>query len=161
MDKQREELKDCPWCGRKPLLNLMKKTHCQLHGEPMQDINLKCCNMVNAIFRDKESAIKAWNTRPKPKDKCELCNGEGVYYCNQKTIVCGCSKNKELKDRCPTCGSKVRIEGHTTKYYVPEDKELEERILELLGEAGHKQLTYRQLAQFLVKAGLTFKEVGE
>lgn len=24
------------------------------------------------------------------------------------------------KDTCSTCGAKVRIEGHTTKYYVPE-----------------------------------------
>lgn len=25
--------------------------------------------------------------------------------------------------KCPTCGYKVRIEGETTKYYVPEERD--------------------------------------
>jgi predicted RNA-binding Zn-ribbon protein involved in translation (DUF1610 family) len=37
----------------------------------------------------------------------------------------------ELNQHCPTCGVKVRVEGHTTKHYVPDDGA--DRIRELEG----------------------------
>lgn len=32
------------------------------------------------------------------------------------------------EETCPTCGSKVKIEGHTTKYYVPLNKEEKDNV---------------------------------
>lgn len=79
-----ERLKDCPFCGCTPKINLGKKYHCQLHGEPSQGIVIKCdwkdCpakpsieggNIYNgigdAIYKHEatQEAIKLWNTRKK------------------------------------------------------------------------------------------------
>lgn len=35
-----------------------------------------------------------------------------------------------INHKCPTCGSNVRIEGETTQFYVPIDKEENEKLKE-------------------------------
>lgn len=80
MDKPK--LLPCPWCRCQPKINLGKKHHCQLHGEPSQGIVIKCdwkdCpakpsieagdiynGIGDAIYKDKatQEAISIWNTR--------------------------------------------------------------------------------------------------
>jgi hypothetical protein len=38
------ELKPCPFCGKQPSFGLGKKTGCQLHGDPIQYVDLACRN---------------------------------------------------------------------------------------------------------------------
>lgn len=79
------ELKPCPFCGCLPIIHLGKKTGCQLHGEPMQGIIIRCnfngCfakpsietgNIYNGGHDNaKTEAIKAWNNRSENKDRVE------------------------------------------------------------------------------------------
>lgn len=49
-----------------------------------------------------------------------------------------------MSEHCPTCGCPVRVEGKTTKYYVPEDllSLAEEALEEIAGNTvpgGHDQ----------------------
>lgn len=37
-----EQVKGCPFCGYRPSINLGKLTGCQLHGEPMQSVVIRC-----------------------------------------------------------------------------------------------------------------------
>lgn len=83
------EIKTCPFCGVFPQVNLGAKRGCQLHGEPMQGVFVRCANNkclvrpqtqeFGDVYCDKEQAVKqavdAWNYRP----------------CNEET------KNREFK----------------------------------------------------------------
>lgn len=67
----------CPFCGRKPIFGLTKKQGCQLHGDPMQYVTLRCCGvgcparaglLGGDIYDHGETAARAtaverWNTR--------------------------------------------------------------------------------------------------
>jgi len=71
------ELRTCPWCGRVPRIQLGKKTNCQLHGDPMQPIVIRCAT-ADCMARPhietgdvhnggedqaRAKAIAAWNRR--------------------------------------------------------------------------------------------------
>ena len=75
------ELLPCPFCGGRPRVDLAKKTFCQLHGEPSQQVTVYCYHAdcvskpsVSAgdVFNGgeaqaREKAIAAWNRRaPSP-----------------------------------------------------------------------------------------------
>lgn len=38
------EVKSCPFCGMYPQVTLGAKRGCQLHGEPMQGVFVRCAN---------------------------------------------------------------------------------------------------------------------
>ncbi len=84
-----DELKACPFCGRKPIIGLGKKQGCQLHGEPMQSVTVSCsCEFHPAVhtgdinnggkFKAQQEAIAKWNTRastpPAPQAEGEVAN---------------------------------------------------------------------------------------
>ena len=75
------ELLPCPFCGGRPRVDLAKKTFCQLHGEPSQQVTVYCYHVdcvskpsVSAgdVFNGgeaqaREKVIAAWNRRaPSP-----------------------------------------------------------------------------------------------
>ena len=64
------ELKPCPFCGGEAVIrvNMGNKYICPIHVHKQRHI-VKCtkCN-ASMEYRDKKSAIKAWNTRT-PKER--------------------------------------------------------------------------------------------
>ena len=70
-------LKECPFCGSKPFIELGKRGSCQLHGEPYQAIVIRCkkheCPAKPRIEagdiynggegKAKNEAANIWNTR--------------------------------------------------------------------------------------------------
>jgi hypothetical protein len=73
----RLEPEPCPFCGRKPRVELGKKGHCSLHGEPFQPALIRCTTtdcpakpQVQAgdvfnggLAQATNEAIAKWNTR--------------------------------------------------------------------------------------------------
>lgn len=71
------EVLSCPFCGVYPQVTLGSKRGCQLHGEPMQGVYVRCsnnkCKVIpqtpefGDIFHDKLAAINLavdnWNIR--------------------------------------------------------------------------------------------------
>lgn len=69
--------RDCPFCGSIPEIGLSKKTYCSLHGDPSQEVFVRCkkhdCparpkvshgDVFNGGFdKAKQEAIEKWNTR--------------------------------------------------------------------------------------------------
>ena len=43
-NENKDALKPCPFCGKQPQFGLQKKTGCQLHGDPIQNVTLSCKN---------------------------------------------------------------------------------------------------------------------
>ncbi len=75
MKLSEEEAKPCPFCGKQPVLRKTKVRHCQLHGEPYQDVYVACASSQCFIKPKtneevhKEHALEQWNRR----------GGEGEY----------------------------------------------------------------------------------
>jgi hypothetical protein len=71
------KIENCPFCGAVPKIEHAKITYCQLHGEPAQEIIVKCKNpdcssnpSVRAgdvynggVDKARQEAISKWNTR--------------------------------------------------------------------------------------------------
>lgn len=80
------DIKECPFCNKKPSFKLKGKTSCQMHGDPIQYTYLKCSNqncfvnpsvdggdiyangasepfLSKGIFEAREKAIIKWNKR--------------------------------------------------------------------------------------------------
>lgn len=80
-----EELKPCPFCGSKPVVEQGKVHYCQLHGDPFQAVIIKCKNsgcparpkvedgdIHNGGFHQaRDKAASSWNNRA-PDDRDEL-----------------------------------------------------------------------------------------
>ena len=57
------ELLPCPFCGAKPHRNMSKVKHDQLHGEPYQDLIVKCPHLCASMEGGEGTVIELWNTR--------------------------------------------------------------------------------------------------
>lgn len=70
-----EQLKPCPFCGSTPKIELGKKQYCQTHGDPSQEVIVRCPNRYHTVIvgagdvynggeaKAREEAIERWNTR--------------------------------------------------------------------------------------------------
>jgi hypothetical protein len=81
-------------------------------------------------------------------------------------------KGEQMKEPCPTCGSRVRVEGKTTQYFVPEEnmKERSKEITSILMrityfghlQAGELLKIERALVELVLKTReATVKECAE
>ena len=93
---QSEQIKllPCPFCGSNPTIFLGKKSHCQLHGEPMQSVIIECRKCYQAktcggdVYNGGEQKAKfdvaeKWNTRANAQpadDGMTLPDGYSVEY---------------------------------------------------------------------------------
>lgn len=60
--------KPCPFCGSSPVKELSKVQYCQLHGDPHQDIIIRCKSSLcpanpKVSGYDEDNAIERWNKR--------------------------------------------------------------------------------------------------
>ena len=54
------ELLPCPFCGGRPRVDLAKKTFCQLHGEPSQQVTVYCYH-ADCVSKPSVSAGDVFN----------------------------------------------------------------------------------------------------
>ena len=81
------KLKKCPFCGGTPIFQHAKLTHCSLHGDPAQEIIIRCNNndcvakpsvRAGDIYNGGEQkarneAVEKWNVR---KDITNISEGD-------------------------------------------------------------------------------------
>lgn len=143
MTTQREKLLPCPcpFCKKKPIFGLTKKTGCQLHGDPIQNATLFCnnsqchakpCVFGGNIFNGGEykarlEAVKKWNvthpTPPLPSEVAEAIENLTNYKADEclvgyfkkeiETLIRAAQRPEvEGVKPCPVCGSGDWSCGH-------------------------------------------------
>ena len=96
------DLKPCPFCGH-------DKAYAFYDGLTWW---VRCgysCGCEIGGYKDKQSAIKAWNTRVERTcyDKNKLVREAGLKCALWRCSCCGESYDAEILNYCPNCGAKV------------------------------------------------------